>query len=146
MPASEMRSPSRDFPNVRPLRPAIALASWAQAGPIKADLRKFRRAATIAEEMKTQLTFIFLQAADVATTMTALQMGGDEKNPLVMHLMPIGSLQGLILSKVIVLAVAVAAVLAGKYHVLRWSNALFAGVVVWNLIIITRLALGAHGA
>ncbi len=96
--------------------------------------------------MKTQLTFIFLQVADVATTMTALQMGGGEKNPLLMHLMAIGSLQVLILSKVIVLAIGVAAVLAGKYYVLRWSNVLFAGVVVWNLTIITRLALRAHGA
>ena len=97
------------------------------------------------EEMKTQLTFIFLQVADVATTMTALQMGGDEKNPLLRHLMPIGSLQGLILSKVMVLAIAVAAVVTGRYFVLRWSNVLFAGVVVWNLTIITGLALGSHG-
>jgi hypothetical protein len=96
--------------------------------------------------MRTQLTFIFLQVADVATTMTALQMGGGEKNPLLMHLMAIGSLQALILSKVIVLAIGIAAVLAGKYSVLRWSNVLFAGVVVWNLTIITRLALRVHGA
>ena len=96
--------------------------------------------------MKTQLTFIFLQVADVATTMTALQMGGSEKNSLLTPLMAIGSLQGLILSKVIVLAIGLAAVLKGKYRVLRWSNVLFAGVVVWNLTIIARLALRAHGA
>ena len=96
--------------------------------------------------MKTQLTFIFLQVADVATTMTALQMGGSERNSLLTPLMAIGSLQGLILSKVIVLAIGLAAVLKGKDRVLRWSNVLFAGVVVWNLSIITRLALRAHGS
>jgi len=96
--------------------------------------------------MKTQLTFVFLQVADVVTTMTALQMGGGEKNSLLMHLMAIGSLQGLVLSKVIVLAIAVVAVLAGKRNVLRWSNVVYAGVVVWNLTIITRLALRADGA
>jgi hypothetical protein len=42
-------------------------------------------------------TFIFLQLADFATTMTALQMGGREKNFLVSHIMVIGSLQGLVL-------------------------------------------------
>lgn len=96
--------------------------------------------------MKTQLTFVFLQVADVVTTMTALQMGGGEKNSLLMHLMAIGSLQGLVLSKVIVLAIAVVAVLAGKRNVLRWSNVVYAGVVAWNLTIITRLALRADGA
>ena len=96
--------------------------------------------------MKTQLTFVFLQVADVVTTMTALQMGGSEKNSLLMHLMAIGSLQGLVLSKVIVLAIAVVAVLAGKRNVLRWSNVVYAGVVAWNLTIITRLALRADGA
>jgi hypothetical protein len=53
---------------------------------------------------KTQLAFVLLQLADIATTMTALQMGGAEQNAMIRQLMAIGSLQGLTLSKVLVLA------------------------------------------
>jgi hypothetical protein len=94
----------------------------------------------------TQLTFIFLQLADFATTMIALHMGGVEKNFLVSHFMVIGSLQGLILSKVIVLGVAVIAVRLRKHSVLRWVNVIFGGVVLWNLVVIARLALWSHVA
>ena len=96
--------------------------------------------------MITQLTFIFLQLADFATTMTAVYMGGREENFLVSHIMVIGSLQGLILSKVIILGIAVAAVLLRKHWVLRWVNVVFGGVVLWNLVVIARLAMRAHVA
>jgi len=94
----------------------------------------------------TQLTFIFLQLADFATTMIALHMEGVEKNSLVSRFMVIGSLQGLILSKVVILGIAAAAVLLRKQRVLRWANVVFGGVVLWNLVMIARLAFRAHGA
>lgn len=96
--------------------------------------------------MITQLTFIFLQLADFATTMIALHMEGVEKNSLVSRFMVIGSLQGLILSKVVILGIAAAAVLLRKQRVLRWANVVFGGVVLWNLVMIARLAFRAHGA
>ena len=95
--------------------------------------------------MTTQLVFILLQLADFVTTMIALNMGGGEDNPLVSRLMVIGSLQGLILSKVIILAFAAAVVLARKPRVLRWATFAFAGVVLWNLVVIARLAFRSHG-
>ena len=94
----------------------------------------------------TQLTFIFLQLADFATTMIALHTGGVEKNVLVSRLMVIGSLQGLILSKVIILGIAAAAVRLRKHSVLRWVNVIFGGVVLWNLVVIARLAFRSHVA
>jgi hypothetical protein len=94
----------------------------------------------------TQLTFILLQLADFATTMVALHTGGVEKNFLVSRLMVIGSLQGLILSKVIILGIAVAAVRLRKHSVLRWVNVIFGGVVLWNLVVIARLAFRSHVA
>ena len=96
--------------------------------------------------MITQLTFIFLQLADFATTMIALHMEGVEKNSLVSRFMVIGSLQGLILSKVVILGIATAAVLLRKQRVLGWANVVVGGVVLWNLVVIARLALRAHGA
>lgn len=94
--------------------------------------------------MKTQLIFVLLQAADVASTMVVLQMGGTEKNPLLLHLMRLGALQGLLLSKVIVFGIGAGAVLVRKHSVLRWSNIVFTGIVLWNLAIIVRLALHAR--
>jgi hypothetical protein len=94
----------------------------------------------------TQLIFIFLQLADFATTMLALHMGGVEKNSLVSHFMVIGSLQGLILSKVILLGIAVVAVRLRKHSVLRWANVIFGGVVLWNLVVIARLAFRSRVA
>jgi hypothetical protein len=96
--------------------------------------------------MITQLTFVFLQLADFATTMIVLHIGGVENNFFVSRLMIIGSLQGLILSKVIILAIAAAAVRLRRHWVLGWVNVIFGGVVLWNLLVIARLAFRAHVA
>lgn len=88
----------------------------------------------------TQLTFIALQFADLATTMIAVQMGGVENNLLVSRFMAIGTLQGLLLAKLAVLAVATGIVWARKSRVLRWANVFFGGVVLWNVVVIARLA------
>jgi hypothetical protein len=92
-----------------------------------------------------QAIFISLQVLDVCTTMLAIQMGGVEKNFLVARFLFLGSLQGLILSKVIVLAIANIAVFARKDRVLGWANVAFAFIVLWNGFIIVRLALHARG-
>ena len=92
----------------------------------------------------TQLIFVFLQLADFATTMIALNTGGVEKNFFVSHPMIIGSLQGLILSKAIILELPLAAVRLKKLWVLGWVNVVFGGIVLWNLVVIARLAFRAH--
>ena len=95
--------------------------------------------------MLTPLTFVLLQLADFATTMIALRMGGVEQNFLVSRLMAMGSVQGLILSKVVILAIAAGVLLARKHRVIRWANIVFGGVVLWNLLLIAALALQSHG-
>jgi hypothetical protein len=92
-----------------------------------------------------QATFISLQILDVCTTMLAIQMGGAEKNFLVARFLFLGSLQGLILSKVFVLAIANIVVFVRKDRVLEWANCAFAIIVLWNGFIIVRLALRARG-
>ena len=93
---------------------------------------------------KIQLIFVLLQFGDVVTTLTALRMGGFEQNTLMSHLMLVGSLQGLLLSKVFILVIAVAAGIGRRYRVLRWGNVAYSGVVLWNLFIIAILASQPH--
>jgi len=94
--------------------------------------------------MSLQLTFILLQLADVGTTMTVLAMGGVEQNAFVSRLMLIGSLQGLILSKVVVLAAGAVAIRFHKSRAIRWANIIFGAIVLWNVSVIVRLALRSH--
>ena len=74
---------------------------------------------------KIQLIFVLLQFGDVVTTLSALRIGGFEQNTLVSHLMVVGPVQGLLLSKMIILAVAGAAAIGRRYRALRWGN------IVW---------------
>ncbi len=94
-------------------------------------------------KLYTRLTLLFvaLQTADVVTTLIALRLGGEEQNSLVSHLMVIGSVQGLLLSKLIVLALAFFALRTLRFRVLRWTNVAFTCVVLWNLSIIFRLIM-----
>jgi len=88
--------------------------------------------------------FLLLQLADIGTTVVALALGGVEMNPLIARFMTVGVIEGLIVSKVIVLAIGLGAARFGRYAGLRVVNVFFSGVVVWNLIIIVRLSLHAQ--
>ena len=89
---------------------------------------------------KVFLVFAFLQFADLGTTLTVFRLGGVEENPLVQHLMSVGSVEGVILAKVLALAIGGACVIAAKHRALRIANVVFTGIVVWNLSILARLA------
>jgi hypothetical protein len=89
---------------------------------------------------KAFLIFSLLQVADLCTTVAVMRMGGIEQNPLVQHLMVIGPVQGLILAKAAALAIGVGCFMASKHRALFMANVVFAGIVIWNLSIIARLA------
>lgn len=91
--------------------------------------------------MKSPLAvFALLQVMDLATTLVALAMGGGEQNPLVSHFMALGPVRGLILAKLLVLAVAATGALLHKDRGLRWANVGFSAVIAWNIAVIARLA------
>jgi hypothetical protein len=92
----------------------------------------------------TQLIFVFLQVADVVTTMTALASGGVEQNPLISRFLTLGTLQGLILSKVVLLAAAAAAVRYQRIRAIRSANIVFSVIVLWNIVVLVRLAMASH--
>jgi hypothetical protein len=78
--------------------------------------------------------------------MIALENGGGEQNPLVSRFMVIGTLPGLILSKVVVLAVAAAIIRFHRFRVIRWANIVFGAIILWNIGVIVRLAFGSRSA
>ena len=94
--------------------------------------------------MKTPLIiFLLLQLLDIATTLIAIALGGKEQNPLVGHLMTLGTLKGLIVSKMLVIILALAASWVGMHKGIRIANFVFCAVVAWNFTIVARLLLAA---
>lgn len=91
--------------------------------------------------MQLLAIFSLLQLMDFSTTVIAIAMGGGEQNPLVAHVMAIGAIAGLIISKLLVMALAGCCVWARKTHAVRLANVAFALIVAWNLTIIGRLAV-----
>jgi len=89
--------------------------------------------------LKMFLIFGFLQLADLITTVTVFRLGGIEENPLVKHFMFLGPVEGVIIAKIMALAIGAGCFLATKYRALKLANIVFAGIVVWNLSIIARL-------
>jgi len=89
--------------------------------------------------LKALWIFVSLQVADLGTTAAVLRLGGVEENPLVRHLMAFGPLEGLILAKLVTVAIGVGCFLATKPRALRLANFVFAAIVAWNLSIIARL-------
>ena len=83
--------------------------------------------------------FAFLQLADLGSTVAVLRCGGTEQNPLIQQLMILGPIQGIIVAKVMALAVGAGCYWAAKPRVLRVANLVFGGIVLWNLTILARL-------
>jgi len=95
---------------------------------------------------KPLMLFILLQLMDVATTIVAISLGGDEKNPLVSYLMNVGPIAGLLISKLVVIGIAVVGALMSKYKGIRWANVAFTAVIIWNVSIIFRLGLSLQNS
>ena len=84
--------------------------------------------------------FVFLQFLDALTTLGVLQQGGYEANPIVNKLMALGSFNGLVLAKLLVVAIGTAVLWHGRHRVLFMANVIYTGIICWNLI-----ALGFAG-
>jgi hypothetical protein len=89
--------------------------------------------------IKLFFVFVFLQAADLATTVLTLRLGGVEQNPLIQFFLTVGPVFGLVLAKIVVLLIAAGCAAGGRERPLRCANAAFTGIVSWNLFVIARL-------
>jgi len=91
--------------------------------------------------MKPLSVFIFLQIVDLMTTRMALSLGAGEQNPMVAQIMHLAPVYGLLISKLIVVAIAALGVWMEKSNGIRVANLAFTGVVVWNFSVIFKLAI-----
>lgn len=86
--------------------------------------------------------FVFLQLLDLLTTLVGLRIGAAEASPFVRLMMHVGPALGVVISKVLALGLGAVCVYLNRPHLVRWATYWFAGLVVWNLMIMLK-ALGA---
>ena len=93
--------------------------------------------------MKALIFFLALQIADVLSTLCAFALGGFESNPIVARLVSLGPVAGLLVAKFIVVGLVGVLLWRGGLRRIRTVNLAYSVIVLWNLSIITRLALRA---
>ena len=85
--------------------------------------------------------FVYLQLLDLLTTLVGFRIGAAEASPFVRVLMHAGPATGVIVSKVLALAIGALCVYLQKAHVIRWITYWYGGLVVWNLMIMLATPL-----
>jgi hypothetical protein len=80
--------------------------------------------------------FVYLQLLDVLTTLAFLLNGVTESNPIVRWAMTAGPdpVMGLVLVKVVAVAMGVYCAVSARQKLLRKVNIFFAGLVAYNLL------------
>lgn len=73
---------------------------------------------------------------DVLTTLIGLHLGAHEGSTFIGHLLSIGPVSGLIISKIIAAGLAAFAVFLHRKRLLVFLNFWFAALVTWNVIAI----------
>lgn len=79
--------------------------------------------------------FIYLQLLDLLTTLVGFRLGAAEASPFIRLLMHAGPTTGVIVSKLVALALGGVCVHARKLNLIRWVSYWYAVLVVWNLMI-----------
>jgi len=79
--------------------------------------------------------FIYLQLLDLLTTLVGFRLGAGEASPFIRLLMHAGPTTGVIVSKLLALALGGVCVHANKLNLIRWVSYWYAVLVVWNLMI-----------
>ena len=88
--------------------------------------------------------FLFLQFADVLTTLFAFSIGLGEANPVLRWFFPIfGPVMGLVVGKLLTVMVMMAFMMTRKTPNWNFVNKCFLVVVGWNITIIGFTILGA---
>ena len=85
--------------------------------------------------MSIYQAFIYLQLLDLLTTLIGFRLGAAEASPFIRFLMHAGPVLGVGASKVLALGLGALCVHLQKPHLIRWATYWYAGLVVWNLMI-----------
>lgn len=87
--------------------------------------------------------FIYLQLLDLLTTLIGFRLGAGEASPFIAKMIHATSpALGVAASKVIALAIGGLCVATNRARLINWINYWYAGLIVWNLVII--LAAGGR--
>ena len=97
----------------------------------------------MAVQINTYQLFIYLQLLDLLTTLVGFKLGAAEASPFIRMMMHVGPAAGVIASKVLALGLGALCVWANKAHVVRWITYWYAGLIVWNLMVMVA-APGHH--
>jgi hypothetical protein len=85
--------------------------------------------------VNSRWTFVVLQVLDLTTTLIAFHLGAMEANPLVAHFTAtFGWLRGLIVSKLIAIAIAM-----GVKRLIWVVNVFYTSIIFWNLVVLLSL-------
>ncbi len=79
--------------------------------------------------------FIYLQLLDLLTTLVGFKLGASEASPFIRALMHAGPAMGVLTSKILALGIGAICVASGRTHLIRWITYWYAGLVVWNLMV-----------
>jgi hypothetical protein len=85
--------------------------------------------------MGTTQVFIYLQLLDLLTTLVGFRLGAGEASPFIRMLMHAGPAIGVTISKLLALALGGVCIAAKRTHLIRWASYWYAGLVVWNLMV-----------
>ena len=88
--------------------------------------------------------FVALQVLDVLTTLIGLNVGAQEASIFVGRLMNAGPIAGLLISKILGVALVAMALKFRRTRVIVFLNYWFAVVVSWNLVLILRMQLQSN--
>lgn len=90
--------------------------------------------------------FVYLQLLDFLTTLVGFKLGASEASPFIAKLIHATSpAMGVAASKVLGLAIGGICVATGRARLVTWINYWYAGLVVWNLMIILIAGGRLHG-
>ena len=79
--------------------------------------------------------FIYLQLLDLLTTLVGFRLGAAEASPFIRVLMHAGPAAGVLASKLVALILGGVCVHWKKLNLIRWISYWYAGLVVWNLMV-----------
>ncbi|HYW47723.1 MAG TPA: DUF5658 family protein [Bryobacteraceae bacterium] len=85
--------------------------------------------------MSITYIFIYLQLLDLLTTFVGFKMGAAEASPFIRILMHLGPGFGVAASKVLALGLGGLCVYTRKKHIIRWITYWYAGLIIWNLMV-----------
>jgi hypothetical protein len=89
-------------------------------------------------DILTVQVFLYLQLLDFLTTLLGFRLGASEASPFIRTLLHFGPAFGVALSKGVALGLGAFCIWRKKTRVIGWINYWYAGLIVWNLVVILR--------